>query len=122
MDKITEEQKSKAIIVYAQTGNLTKAAHAVGLNRITLYRETKRSKTFRTELENAKAVYCDALEAILDERIEAAKDGKDKASAILLIFKLKAELPNKYRERIEHKVDTSVKIISGIPRPEKPDK
>lgn len=115
MNKITEEQKEKALAVYAEMGNMSKAAEAINMNRKTLQREMGRNKAFREDMQNAKAVYCDRLEALLDDRIK--KPDKDKASAILLMFKLKAEMPDKYREKIDHKVEGNVKIITGVPRP-----
>lgn len=117
-----QEQKNKAIEEYAKTGNMSKAAEAVGITRWTLWKEGKRSAAFRKLMDNAKAVYCDALEAILDGRIKNAEYAKDKASAILLIFKMKAEMPGKYREKIDHKIDGNIKIITGVPRPPKQEK
>jgi len=119
MLKITEEQKEKAIDIYAQTGNMTEAAKAVGLSRRTLEREKQRSRTFKELMTNAKAIYCDSLETILDNRIRSAEYDRDKASALLLMFKMKAEMPDKYRERIDHKVESNIKIITGVPRPTK---
>lgn len=114
--RITEEQKSKALVEYAITGNMYKAALVAGVNRMTLYRESLRDNAFKKRMENAKGQYCDQLEAILDERIKDNGKG-DKASALLLMFKLKAELPDKYRDRIDHKVEGNIKIITGVPRP-----
>ena len=117
--KLTEERKEIAIAEYAKTGNLSKAAKAAGVTRVTLWVEGKRNARFRKLLDNAKFVYTDALEAILDDRIQNARDGKDKASAILLMFKMKAEMPDKYREKIDQKIDGNIKIITGVPRPAK---
>jgi len=113
--RITEEQKNKAIKEYSVTGTMTKAAKAIGMSRMTLWEETKRDKTFKQSMANAKIEYVEGLEAVLDHRI---KDNNDKASAILLMFKLKKENPD-YRDKVEHKVDAEVTIISGVPRPEK---
>lgn len=118
MRKITEEQKQKAIEVYAEKGNTTKAAEAIGMNRKTLQREMARSKDFKEDMETAKAIYCDGLEEILDRRIRGTDIiNLDKASALLLMFKLKAELPDKYREKVDHKIEGNIKIITGVPRP-----
>jgi len=35
-----------------------------------------------------------------------------------LMFKLKAEQPDKYRENVSHKVEGSVKITTHIPGPD----
>jgi len=112
--KITEAQKNKAIKTYATFGTMTKAAEACGSSRQTLYEEEKRDKSFKKAMVNAKQEYIEGLEAVLDHRI---KDDHDKASAILLMFKLKKENPE-YRDKFEHKVDAEIKIISGVPRPQ----
>jgi len=70
MQRITEEQKKIAIENYAEHGNITKAAQAANLNRWTLWKEMQRSKVFKDSMANAKAAYCDKLEAILDEQDE----------------------------------------------------
>ena len=116
--KVSDEVRKKAIEAYAKSGILAVAAKEAGVCRTTLWAEAKRNKAFRDALEEAKASYCDVLEIILNKRI---MDGHDKMSALLLMFKMKAEMPNKYRERIEHKVESNIKIISGIPRPDKKD-
>lgn len=113
--KITEEQKEKAIGAYTVSGNMSVAGKAAGVSRQTLSKEMQRCKAFSDEMKNAKAAYCDNLETILYDRIK--EPSKDKASAILLMFKMKAEMPDKYRERIEHKIDGDIKIITGVPRP-----
>ena len=112
-NRITEEQKNKAIDVYAEMGTVLKASQSVSVSRQTIYEEMKRDKAFKTAMTNAKQSYIESLEAVLDRRI---KDKNDKASAILLMFKLKKE-NHDYRDKVEHKVDAEVTIISGVPRP-----
>ena len=114
--KLTEELKKAAVEAYEKTGNLTVVAQIVGVSRGTLAAEANRSGRFRIALDNAKAVYCELLEDVLDKRIRNP-DSTDKASALLLMFKLKAEMPEKYREYIEHKVDTRIEVRTAIPRP-----
>ena len=113
--RISDEIKQRAVDAYAKCGVLAIVAKEVGVSRTTLWAESKRNLAFRDALEEARATYCDILESILNKRI---MDGsKDKMSGLLLMFKLKAEMPNKYRERIDHKIEGDVKIISGVPRP-----
>jgi len=112
--RITEAQKNKAIEVYAEVGTVLKASQAVGVSRQTIYEEMKRDKTFKKLMVDAKQAYVESLEDVLDRRI---KDKNDKASAILLMFKLKKE-NHEYRDKSEYKVDAEIKIISGVPRPQ----
>ena len=111
--RITEQQKNKAIKVYAKQGTVLKASQAIGMTRMTIHEEMKRDKGFKSAMQNSKQEYVESLEDVLDSRIRSQTD---KASAILLMFKLKKENPD-YRDKVEHKVDAEVTIISGVPRP-----
>ena len=111
--RITTEQKKKALEIYAEHGTVTRAANAIAMCRMTLYEEMKRDKTFKQDMLNAKKEYIEGLEDVLDSRIKSATD---KSSAILLMFKLKKE-DHEYRDKVEHKVDAEITIISGVPRP-----
>jgi len=111
--KLTPEQRQIAIETYARMGTFLDAARACGANRGNILNCMK-DKAFKAAMADAREAYADRLEGIADERIA---DGKDKASGILLIFRLKALRPDIYREQIQHKVDTTVKVISGVPRP-----
>lgn len=111
--RIIEAQKNKAIDVYAEMGTILKASQAVSVSRQTIYEEMKRDKSFKKAMTDAKQAYVESLEDVLDKRI---RDNNDKASAILLMFKLKKE-NHDYRDKVEHKVDAEIRIISGVPRP-----
>lgn len=114
MGRITEEQKAKVLEALVKSGNNTIAAAHAGVERHTITAECKRDKRFATAVQIARDAYADVLEAIADRRI---KDDKDKASAILLIFRLKALRPEVYRENQTIKHEGNIKIISGVPRP-----
>lgn len=111
---LTEAQKKTAVEAYAKFGVLSEAAKIADTTRWIVYAEMKKNSAFKKKMEEAKVVYVDYLESILNKRIE---EGTDKASAILLMFKLKREIPE-YRDKFEHKVDASVRIITGVPRPQ----
>ena len=114
--RINTEQKNKAIEVYAKHGTILKASQFASVSRQTIYEEMKRDKDFKKAMTSAKQEYVESLEDVLDARI---KSQTDKASAILLMFKLKKE-NHEYRDKVEHKVDAEVTIISGVPRPNAP--
>ena len=113
MDKITEQQKDKAIEQYAVTGNMTQAAEFIGMNRKTLQREMGRSKAFNDDMKAAKEKYADKEE----ERILIKH--KDDKNVVWDIFRLKSLKPDIYREQIAHKIEGNIKVVSGIPRPDK---
>ncbi len=114
-DRITEEQKALVIEALSQSGNNTIAAQKAGIDRKTITQECKRDKRFAKDVLEARQSYGELLEAIADNRI---KDGTDKGSAILLIFRLKSIFPEKYRETQTVKHEGNIKIITGVPRPQ----
>ncbi len=113
-NRITPEQKAKVIEALAKSGNNTIAAQHAGIDRHAITRECKRDKKFAADVLASKDAYADVLEAILDNRI---KNDKDKMGAILLMFSLKANRPDKYRELSTVKHEGNIRIISGVPRP-----
>lgn len=112
--RITAEQKAKVIEGITKSGNNTIAAAHAGIHRTAITRECKRDKKFSDDIQVARDAYADVLEQIADRRI---RDDTDKASAILLMFRLKALRPDMYRELSTVKHEGDIKIISGIPRP-----
>ena len=112
-ERITTEQKNKALEVYAETGYQKSAAQAIRLSTKTIQREMGRDKVFKEDMEEAKLGYNARLLKTLRDRID---EGKSKLSDALLMFEVKKHMPE-YREKFEHKVDTTVTIISGVPRP-----
>ena len=113
-NRITSEQKIKVLEAIAKSGNYTVAAQHAGTTRATIWAESKRDKKFAADILSARDAYADVLEAILDSRI---KNDKDKMGAILLMFSLKANRPDKYRELSTVKHEGDIRIISGVPRP-----
>lgn len=113
-NRITPEQKAKVLEALVKSGNNTIAAQHAGIERTTITRECRRDKKFDADCLAARDAYADVLEAILDDRI---KNDKDKMGAILLMFSLKANRPDKYRELSTVKHEGNIRIVSGVPRP-----
>lgn len=111
-NRITEEQKAKVLEAIAKSGNYTVAAQHAGITRVSIWAESRRDKKFAADILQARDAYGDVLEAILDQRI---KDGSKQAD-ILLMFALKANKPDKYRELSTVKHEGNIKIISAVPR------
>ncbi len=114
--KITEEQKNKAIENYKANGNLSIAATAVGVHRCTLTREMNRSSQFKTNMKESKDTWIEALEAKLHDALNNSAKSIDRSWALLMMFTLKAH-DHKYRDKVDHKVEGDIKIITGVPRP-----
>jgi hypothetical protein len=86
------------IEVFATTGNVSLAAGAAGVSRAAPYKRAGVSLTFAQAWLQAREEAVDILEAEARRRALATSD-------TLLMFLLKAGRPEKYRERVDIKVD-----------------
>jgi len=112
--RITEEQKQIAVEEYALKGNLIDAAAKAGVCSLTLIREKKRSADFRKLLEEADEKHHEYIEKDL---YDAAHNPDMRQPQLLAQFaRAKRHIPE-YRDKIEHKVEGNIKIISAVPRP-----
>lgn len=107
--KLTPEKKSAFLHVLAETCNVTRAAAAIGVARITVYEWRDNDLEFAAAWDKAKAVGVEGLE---DEAHRRAFEGTDRPvfyqgaecgavreySDTLAIFLLKAHKPDRYRE------------------------
>ena len=115
--KITIEKKARFVELLSELGNMTKAAEMVGISRAGLYKAQKRDKKFAAEWAEARLQAADSLE---DEAWRRGKEGIDKEltfqgqrtgdivkeySDTLLIFLLKGNKPEKFKDRQSHDVD-----------------
>lgn len=126
--KLTPERKSAFLTALSETCNVTKAAEAVGLKRQTLYDWRRDDEAFAVEWAHALRIGAEALEDIAKVR---AFDGIDepvfhqgeqvatmkKYSDTLTIFLLKGAMPEKYRERVDTRVDggMTLNVVTGVP-------
>lgn len=90
-------KKAEFIDAYIELGTITHAARKAGISRRTVYDWRQADEEFALALHDCREQVTDDLER---EAITRAKDGSD----TLLIFMLKANRPEKYREnvKIEH--------------------
>lgn len=107
--KVTPEKKIAFLAALAETGNVSRAATAAGVERMTVYRWRDEDEEFAAAWERSKRVGMGLLE---DEALRRAHDGTEKPvfhqgfqcgtireySDTLTIFLLKAHDP-KYREK-----------------------
>ena len=109
--------KKKFIELYPEHGNIGDTLKVIGLkSRNSFYDWEKNDPEFKSAFEDVKKNYVETLEREADRR---AVEGVNKPvyqqgklvgtvkeySDTLLIFRLKALAPDKYRERTESKVD-----------------
>lgn len=117
--RITEEQKTKAIEVYEEQGNLQHAAVAIGLSVRTIHREKLRDEKFRELIAEADLIYHEHIKAEL--RAMGDNPNLKMPQLIAKLAEAKAHMAE-YRDKHEHKVEGDIKIITAVPRPEKKDK
>ena len=107
----TSRMKKRVCERYAQYGTLTKASEGV-INRRIVYDWRQQDPDFEAELSKAAEIYVEKLEEEADRRgVEGVDKGvyylcdkvatEKQFSDTLLIFRLKALAPDKYRERQE---------------------
>lgn len=108
--KFTEKTRELFLGTLAASGNVSRAAQAVGINRRTAYHWRRGDAEFRGEWDEAIESAIDALEAEARRRaVEGVEEtqyyrGEPRGSVRrysdqLLMFLLKAHRPDKFRER-----------------------
>jgi hypothetical protein len=140
--KVTSKKKALFLTVLAQGGNVSKACEAADIARRTVYEYRDRDPDFAAEWDEAQEQYVNKLEEEADRR---AHDGvenpvyqggelvgfKREYSDTLLIFRLKALKPDKYRENVRQEItgkdggpiETTVNItVDGEPLEDDGDK
>lgn len=112
MSTFTFTEKTRALFIgtLADSGNVSRAAQAIGINRRTAYRWRRGDAEFRAEWDQAIETAVDALEEEARRRaiegIEETQYYRGEVSGIvrkysdaLLILLLKAHRPDKFRDR-----------------------
>jgi hypothetical protein len=85
---------------FAKCGKLGTAATAIGVSRTCVERwQAEDLYGFRKRLDQAHQAYVEFLEQLMDDRLENPQGNR--GSDILLMFKMKAEAPHKYREDVK---------------------
>lgn len=114
-EKTRAERQALVLAAYEVTGKVIRSCRAAGVGRRTHYDWLEHDPEYRERFEEAHAAYLEALEAEADRR---AVEGVEKPAGWykgvaggtvreysdgLMLARLKAELPDKYRDRIELK-------------------
>ena len=119
--KLTDEIKDKFLDLLKKTGNISKSVKLIGISRMTVYSCRKRDSEFAAGWDEAIDEYVDALEAEADRRAvegtlrpvfyKGEQCGEIREySDTLLIFRLKALRPEKYRDRSNVAVPGNVTV------------
>jgi hypothetical protein len=94
------DRQEAFLLAYAQLGTILHAAKTAGISRFTVNKWLSTDlHSFKKRMELAHQDYCDRIERMIDERLANPQDNR--GSDILLMFKAKAEMPEKYREEVK---------------------
>ena len=104
-DTKSTAKKARFLKLLAETGNVSRSAIGAGIDRRGLYRERDTDAEFAAAWE-------EALESGVDELEEEARKRAKEGSDTLLIFLLKANRPQKYRDQV--KVESDNKVILEV--------
>lgn len=114
MTELTAKKREAFILALAVTGNVSAACKKAKVSRQTVYLYKREDPAFAAAWDEAEAIYVELLEAEADRRAakgtlkpvfyKGAKVGTVREySDTLLMFRLKALRPDKYRERADVK-------------------
>ena len=103
----TQQLKKVFLDIYPEAFTITEACKKSGINRTTFYYWLDHDPQFVQDMEVAKKSAVDLLEA--EARRRAVK-----GSDTLLIFLLKGAAPDKYKDRVEQKINADVNIKKEI--------
>jgi len=98
-EEIDNDRQRTFLELYSENGSLKDSAQGAGIANSTPWFWEQSDEGFKTAYQKAKAIYkeklLDELESELKKR---SLDAKERGSIIALIFALKAEAPEKYRD------------------------
>lgn len=125
--EMTAKKREAFILAFAQMGNVSKACAKAKISRQTVYRHKKEDETFAELWSEAEDIYVELLEAEADRRARGGtlkpvfykgeKVGSVREySDTLLMFRLKALRPDKYRENsaVQHSGEMQVVVTRRI--------
>lgn len=111
---LTPKKREQFVSQLYEHGNVTLAARAVGVSRQAMYQAREQDPELRAAWEDAIESYADLLEAEADRRAvvgvrrpivyqgEVVDVDYREYSDSLLMFRLKALRPKKYRDSVKH--------------------
>jgi len=119
--KRSPKKEEKFLLHLAKTGNVTAACEVIGICRRTPYEWRDGCDDFARAWDSAVEIYVDTLEAEADRRAAQGVEqgvyfqgkrvaGERKYSDNLLMFRLKALRPEKYRDNAKLDVSGTVEV------------
>lgn len=95
--KRQHEKQEHFLTAFAELGTVSQAAMVAGCSRVTVYAWDKAdAQDFKERWEHARHDFRESLEKMIMDRLISPQGNR--GSDVLLMFKAKAEMPEKYRE------------------------
>jgi len=121
----TTRARERFLKSYALYGNITRAAKAAGIGRVTVYHWQEHDPEFALAMRQADL---QATEVLEQEAWRRARDGTaepvfqhgkevgtiQRYSDALLMFLLRARAPERYRDRVDVSVTPVIKAVAGF--------
>lgn len=115
LEKRQHDAQERFLELFSRCGVVSVASAAAGVGRRTVYDWDRGDvQGFTERWEDARHTYREAAEAQMDERL--ADPTGNRGSDILLMFKLKALYPEKYREAVVVVDDTAKRLLDRLGR------
>jgi hypothetical protein len=119
---LTPKKKREFLEHFKTSGNVTVSARFIGISRQQVYVWINEDKVFETDFENAKEEALDLMEAECKRRAEEGclrpvfYQGEEcgtirEYSDTLMMFFLKGNRPEKYKDRVEQEHKGAVTVI-----------
>jgi len=114
--EIDNPQKRAYLISYTRTGSNNKASDSAQTERTTSWRWKRDDEQFKQAFSVADEIYShNYLNELQQELKKRATDKTAQMSTIALFFALKAEAPDKYREKAAPLISGEVTIKLALP-------
>ncbi|MFK7601876.1 hypothetical protein ACI3L1_06655 [Deinococcus sp. SM5_A1] len=122
LTNLTAIKREAFILAFAKTGNISAACKKAKISRDTVYRHKRDDAAFAEAWGEAESIYVEILEAEADRRAKTGtlkpvfyqgqEVGKVREySDTLLMFRLKALRPDKYRDNSSVKHSGAVEVL-----------
>lgn len=103
--------KNQVVAGYAATGRIMRTCKSVGVSPSTHYAWLESDPEYAAAIDTAHKLFCESMEEEADRRAMAGRDKEiyhrgelvgtvKEFSDLLLIFRMKGEMPEKYKDRV----------------------
>ncbi len=122
LERFRIPKKREFLEAYPGIRRVSETAQAVGIAENTVWTWLHRDKEFRKAWELTYVLVSERRRMLYEAELERrALEGKSKMADVLLMFSIKGEDPNKYREKpVQQQIIGNLVVKTDIPRPAYP--